>query len=106
MHGVEPHVFLVGETQDHTGGTCTPILSTSARRGGLRTHPRMWRGLAEFMGRLCYRSFEPGLNPNVTRVRPNNAAHLKNIIATGHGSVLGAQRPQLCDKRCEPGVHA
>jgi len=44
--------------------------------------------LAEVMGRLCYRSFEPGLNPNVTRVREGNASYLGNIINVGHGSVL------------------
>ena len=87
MHGVEPQVFLIGETRlvpeglqaylEHVGA---PGWSTDASTDV--------EGLAEFMGRLCYRSFEPGLNPNVKRVRPNNAAHLKNIIATGHGSVL------------------
>ncbi len=40
------------------------------------------------MGRLCYRSFEPGMNPNVTRVRQGNAAYLRNIINVGHGSVV------------------
>lgn len=44
--------------------------------------------LCEFYGRLCYRSFEPGLNPNVTRVRQGNAPYMANILASGHGSVL------------------
>ena len=44
--------------------------------------------LCEVMGRLCYRSFEPGLNPNVTRVREGNAPYLANILQVGHGSVL------------------
>jgi thymidylate synthase (FAD) len=44
--------------------------------------------LVEFMGRLCYRSWAPGLNPNVTRVREDSTAYLANILRSAHGSVL------------------
>lgn len=44
--------------------------------------------LVEFAGRFCYRSWEPGLNPNVTRIRENQADYLENILASQHGSVL------------------
>ena len=44
--------------------------------------------LVEIGGRLCYRSFEPGLNPNVTRVREDPAVYFENILRSGHGSVL------------------
>lgn len=44
--------------------------------------------LIEVMGRLCYRSWQPGLNPNVTKVRSDSADYLANIIKSGHGSVL------------------
>src|SRR5262249_27549185 len=44
--------------------------------------------LAEFAGRLCYRSWEPGLNPNVTRVRSEQDAYLQNILSSAHGSGL------------------
>jgi thymidylate synthase (FAD) len=44
--------------------------------------------LVEFAGRLCYRSWEPGLNPNVTRIRTNSAAYFDNILSSRHGSVL------------------
>ncbi|MCX5756941.1 MAG: FAD-dependent thymidylate synthase, partial [Candidatus Hydrogenedentes bacterium] len=44
--------------------------------------------LCEVFGRLCYRSFEPGLNPNVTRVRQGNGPYLRHIVEVGHGSVL------------------
>jgi thymidylate synthase (FAD) len=44
--------------------------------------------LAEFAGRACYRSWEPGLNPNVTRVRTDVREYLDNVLASGHGSVL------------------
>lgn len=44
--------------------------------------------LCEVYGRLCYRSFEPGLNPNVTRVRKGNATYLGHVLEVGHGSVI------------------
>lgn len=44
--------------------------------------------LIEFGGRLCYRSWEPGLNPNVTRVREDHDAYLDNVLSSGHGSVI------------------
>lgn len=36
----------------------------------------------------CYMSFEPGLNPNVTRVRKDWCAYIDNVLASRHGSVL------------------
>lgn len=44
--------------------------------------------LTEFAGRLCYRSWKPGLNPNVTRVREDIDDYLLNLLRQGHGSVL------------------
>src|SRR3954447_3413597 len=44
--------------------------------------------LVEFAGRVCYRSWEPGLNPNVTRVREDQHEYLGNILSSLHGSVL------------------
>ncbi|MEA2435950.1 MAG: thymidylate synthase, partial [Thermoleophilaceae bacterium] len=44
--------------------------------------------LVEFCGRVCYRSWEPGLNPNVTRVRHDQREYFENILASQHGSVL------------------
>jgi len=44
--------------------------------------------LVEFAGRLCYRSWEPGLNPNVSRVRTDQREYFANILRSAHGSVL------------------
>jgi thymidylate synthase (FAD) len=44
--------------------------------------------LVEVGGRLCYRSWEPGLNPNVTKVRTDRTEYLQNILRSKHGSVL------------------
>lgn len=44
--------------------------------------------IPELMGRLCYRSFDPGLNPNVTRVREGNEKYLGHVLEVMHGSLL------------------
>lgn len=44
--------------------------------------------VVEVGGRLCYRSWEPELNPNVKKVRENRKEYLENILKSGHGSVL------------------
>ena len=44
--------------------------------------------LIEFGGRACYRSWEPGLNPNVTRVRTDQREYFENLLRSAHGSVL------------------
>ena len=87
MDFAEPKVFLVGETRvveeglqgylDHVGA---PGWQTDAASDGER--------LCEMYGRMCYRSFGPGLNPNVRRVRQGNAAYMGHIVEVGHGSVL------------------
>jgi thymidylate synthase ThyX len=46
------------------------------------------QNLAEFAGKMCYRAWEPGLNPNVSKVRNDHEAYLQNILKSAHGSVL------------------
>lgn len=43
--------------------------------------------LVEFGGRLCYRSWIPGANANVKKVRENSEEYFGNILKSGHGSV-------------------
>lgn len=91
MRTVEPEVFLVARPElDYD-----ELARYLADIGGESWLERLDRGelddaqnLAEFAGRLCYRSFEPGLNPNVVRIRDNQADYLRNILASAHGSVL------------------
>lgn len=87
MKQVEPKVFLVGETRIHEPGLAD-YLSHVGVPDWETDAPSDAEKLIEVMGRLCYRSFEPGLNPNVTRVRAGSAEYLGNIISVGHGSVL------------------
>ncbi|GAA2819028.1 FAD-dependent thymidylate synthase [Nonomuraea rubra] len=90
MRTVEPEVFIVARpTLDYD-----ELARYLREVGGESWLERLDRGdldaqnLAEFAGRLCYRSFEPGLNPNVVRIRENQDDYLRNILASAHGSVL------------------
>lgn len=44
--------------------------------------------ICELAARRCYKSFEPGLNANVTKIREDKREFFKNILKSGHGSVL------------------
>lgn len=44
--------------------------------------------LIALAGKRCYLSFEPGLNPNVTKIRSDYVDYFDNILSSGHGSVL------------------
>jgi thymidylate synthase (FAD) len=92
MKSVEPEVFLVARPQlDYEA-----IGAYLREVGGESWLERLDRGdldndaqnLAELAGRLCYRSWEPGLNPNVNRIRTDQDKYLQNILASAHGSVL------------------
>ena len=91
MKSVHPEVFLVSRPQlDYEA--MAAYLSEVGGEGWLE---RLDRGefddaqnLAEFAGKICYRAWEPGLNPNVVRVRNDHQAYLENILRQLHGSVL------------------
>jgi thymidylate synthase (FAD) len=44
--------------------------------------------LIELAARRCYKSFDVGLNPNITRVRTDSGDYHENILKQRHGSVL------------------
>lgn len=44
--------------------------------------------LCEYAGRRCYKSWAPGLNANVTKVREDSGEYLGNILKSKHGAVL------------------
>ena len=95
MHDVSPEVFLIARPQidwdaverylKSVGGTAW--LDRVRPDTGADSAPDGER-LVEFMGRMCYRSWAAGLNPNVSRVREDSTAYLRNILRSAHGSVL------------------
>src|SRR5271167_961589 len=94
MHLTEPAVFLIAR----------PSIDVEGMRGYLEDvggeswlerrleeadgEPPGGETLVEFGGRACYRSWEPGLNPNVSKVRTDQREYFANILRSGHGSVL------------------
>lgn len=52
---------------------------------GAVSNPALLIALA---GKRCYKSFQPGLNPNISRIRADYGEYFDNILKSGHGSVL------------------
>lgn len=86
MHNVEPKVFLIGETKIVEDGLLA-YLKHLGVPDWKSDAPSDSEQVIEVMGRLCYRSFEAGLNPNVTKVRKHNEEYIGNILKSKHGSV-------------------
>jgi thymidylate synthase (FAD) len=92
MRSVEPEVILVARPSIDYEAVAAYLREV----GGESWLERLDRdqldidgqNLIELAGRMCYRSWEPGLNPNITRVRADQEKYLENILASGHGSVL------------------
>ncbi len=93
MHRVEPQVYLVAEPRIvWSGGDEEYGFAKFLKAEGVPD----WNSdalidaerLVELMGRLCYRSWKPKLNPNVTKVREHNKDYIENILRVKHGSVI------------------
>jgi thymidylate synthase (FAD) len=94
LRHVKPEAFLIAQpkvdfnevhrylkevlSEQDAGGYVSRLMSSD--EGG--------EALVEIGGRLCYRSWVPGANANVTRVREDSEEYLGNILKSGHGSVL------------------
>ena len=93
MHETKPTVHLIARPQLEIDGMRAYLADVGGeswldRR--LEEEDRASAGemLVEFGGRACYRSWEPGLNPNVTKVRTDQREYFANILRSAHGSVL------------------
>lgn len=87
MKHVTPQVFLLARPTINAEGLADYLQAVGAPRWTTDA-PSAAEQLIEVAGRACYRSFEPGLNPNVTKVREGSQAYLENILNVKHGSVL------------------
>ncbi|HXR28116.1 MAG TPA: FAD-dependent thymidylate synthase [Solirubrobacteraceae bacterium] len=98
MHETTPTVFLIarpslelegmrGYLRDVGGESWLErrLQEAGEGAGGPLNHGEL---LVEFGGRACYRSWEPGLNPNVSKVRTDQREYFANILRSAHGSVL------------------
>jgi thymidylate synthase (FAD) len=94
MHETIPQVFLIARPSIDVEGM-RGYLNDVGGEGWLERRLEESAGslnggelLVEFGGRACYRSWEPGLNPNVTKVRADQREYFANILRSAHGSVL------------------
>ena len=92
MHETVPTVFLIARPQVELAGMRAYLEDVGGQSWLERRleegEPNQGELLVEFGGRACYRSWEPGLNVNVTRVRSDRREYLENILRSAHGSVL------------------
>src|ERR687895_473780 len=94
LRETRPEVFLIARPSielegmrgylESVGGESWLEMRLGGDAGGLNPGET----LVEFGGRACYRSWEPGLNPNVTRIRTDQQEYFQNILRSAHGSVL------------------
>ena len=101
---VKPEVYLIGES--------VPDKHQMARylrdRGYDSNTVIAWdnmpsptlNDLIEFMGRLCYASFDGTINENITRTRKDQGKYLWNILESGHGSVLEHAQVNFAIRNC------
>ena len=94
MHETSPKVFLLARPSidlDAMGAYLRAVGGESwleRRAGEPGAAINAGELIVEFCGRACYRSWEPGLNANVTRVRTDQREYFANILSSAHGSVL------------------
>lgn len=87
---VEPKIFRIAQTEvnrdevqkwmNYIGANNYEIPSEE-----VASDPALVVALA---AKRCYMSFEPGLNPNVTKVRSDMVEYFDNVLRSRHGSVL------------------
>jgi thymidylate synthase (FAD) len=106
MHETTPQIFLIAR----------PSIDIEGMRGYLRDvggeswlerrveeaagKPNGGELIVEFGGRACYRSWEPGLNPNVTKVRTDQREYFANILRSAHGSVMEHANYSFAIRNC------
>jgi thymidylate synthase (FAD) len=91
MHETRPSIYLIARTAVDAHGMreyLEDVGGASWLDRVLEDDPKDAELLIEFAGRACYRSWEPGLNANVTRVRTDRREYHENILRSAHGSVL------------------
>jgi thymidylate synthase (FAD) len=88
---VQPKVYLIAEPQVDPGELGDYLDSVGAPEWVTDHYDEYHTDgetLVEVGGRLCYRSWKPGLNVNVSKIREDSKDYLGNILKAGHGSVL------------------
>ena len=90
MTPVTPKIFFLGEPSWNRAGVEKWLLHIGGQEAlSCLEHVdgSDLEKLVELLARRCYKSFAPGLNPNVTKVRTNSDEYHANILKSRHGSV-------------------
>ncbi len=94
MEFVEPQVYLIAETKIDYEQLSTMMSAVGAEtatnwlsrtRGASKSEGEL---LTEVAGRICYKSFGIGLNPNVTKIRESSRDYIDNTLSKGDGSIF------------------
>jgi len=94
MKFIEPEVYLIAETKVDLDqlrrmmaavGESTALKWLSDTRKTSKSDGEL---LTEVAGRICYKSFGIGLNPNVTKIRQDSQEYISNTLAKGDGSIF------------------
>jgi thymidylate synthase (FAD) len=92
MHLTEPSVHLIARPSVDLSGMRAYLESVGGAswldRRLEQSELNAGELLVEFSGRVCYRSWEPGLNPNVKKIRTDQREYFANLLRSLHGSVL------------------
>jgi thymidylate synthase (FAD) len=106
MHETTPEVFLIARPSIDVEGM-SGYLSDVGGESWLKRRleesdgePNGGELLVEFGGRACYRSWEPGLNANVSKVRTDQREYFANILRSAHGSVLEHANYSFAIRNC------
>lgn len=84
----QPRVYLIAYTQVDNAAIHEWLASLGGEQCMSHVAGSAAEQLVELSGRRCYKSFDVGLNPNVTTIRKDSEKYHANILESGHGSVL------------------
>jgi thymidylate synthase (FAD) len=94
MEFVEPQVYLIAESTinfEQLKAMLTSVGEETATKWLARTKEASKSEgelLTEVAGRICYKSFGLGLNPNVTKIRESSRDYIDNTLSKGDGSIF------------------
>jgi thymidylate synthase (FAD) len=91
MDKVEPIVIKLAETKIDSKGLQEFVEHYKATEWASRVKAAQSNDtefLIELAGRMCYKSYGVGLNPNVTKIRQDSRDYLTNVLDKGDGSIL------------------
>lgn len=88
MQETKPKIFFLGGSELHRPGLQAYLKEVGANEYELDSEITGLEEMIKAAGKACYRSWQPNLNPNVTKVRSDSGDYLQNLHETGHGSVI------------------